>query len=94
MKEESAKMTEQVYELIGVRVPEGDRWKIVLPDGKWSDVIEGIVEAMSMYMRTHNYLGDYRLAPRDQGGRIYIIKEVQVEIPKEAPKRYDLYGEF
>lgn len=92
----NATLTEVVFELIAVRVPEGDRWRLVSPDGRpISDtIIDGIVEAMSTYMRTHNYMGDYKLAPRDQGGRIYIIKEVQVELPKEAPKRYDLYGEF
>ena len=86
---------EEINELIAIRVPPGDRWKLINTDGQSTsdEVIDGIVEAMSVYMRTRNYYGDYRLAPLDNGGRIYIIKKVEVQVEKPPVKKYDLYGE-
>ena len=80
--------------LIANRVPPGDRWVLVDENGKPinGEIIDGIIEAMSEYMRNNDYRGDYRLAPLD--GKIYSISKefVETEIPK--PKKYDLYGEF
>lgn len=92
----TGKSIEEVSELIAIRVKPGDRWKLTHPDGEIIDgkVIDGILEAMSEYMRQNNYIGDYRLAPLLQGGRLYAIKQVEVELPAFEPKKYDLYGEF
>ncbi len=86
---------EEINELIAIRIPPGDRWKLTYPDGQpvSDEVVDGIIEAMSVYMRTKNYHGDYRLAPLDNGGRIYIIKKVEIQVEKPPVKRYDLYGE-
>ncbi len=79
--------------LIANRVPPGDRWMLVDENGKPinGEVIEGIVEAMSEYMRTNDYRGDYRLSPL--AGELAIIRQSTVVIEKPKPKKYDLYGE-
>lgn len=79
--------------LIANRVPPGDRWMLVDENGKPinGEVIEGIVEAMSEYMRNNDYRGDYRLSPL--AGELSIILQSKVVIEKPKPKKYDLYGE-
>lgn len=90
------KVIEEVNVLIAVRVPPGDRWQLVYENGKPVDgtIIEGIVEALSVYMRANNFVGHYRLAPRD--GELYAILQEEREIvpEKKEPKKFDLYGEF
>ena len=92
--EEEIRVVEE-YELIAIRIPPGDRWRLVSAEPN-SEPIEGIVETMSEYMRENNFKGDYRLSPLDKGGRVYAIKETKEIIekkPKEI-KKYDLYGEY
>ena len=80
--------------LIANRVPPGDRWMLVDSNGKPinGEVIEGIIEVMSEYMRNNDYKGDYRLSPLN--GELFIIKNDVVQIEKPKPKKYDLNGEF
>lgn len=80
--------------LIAIRVPPGDRWMLVDSNGNpfKENIIEGIVETLSEYMRNEDFHGDYRLAPLK--GKLYAIYESYVEIEKPKPKKYDLYGEF
>lgn len=90
-------MEEQIQEhniLIANRVPPGDRWILVDENNKPIDgnIIEGIIEAMSEYMRNNDFKGDYRLSPLS--GEIFAIKKTSVKIEKPKPKKYDLYGEF
>ncbi len=96
METERLKNIEEVNEIIAIRKPPGDRWALSDPTGRplSDEVIEGIVETMSEYMRRNNYHGDYRLAPLKGGGLIYRINMVEIEITKPEPKKYDLYGEF
>jgi hypothetical protein len=92
--EEEIRVVEE-FELIAIRIPPGDRWRLVNADPN-SEPIDGIVEAMSEYMRQNDFKGDYRLSPLDKGGRIYAIKESR-EVIKPEPvevKKYDLYGEY
>jgi hypothetical protein len=88
------KILQEVNTLIAKRVPPGDRWQLVDVNEKplSAEIIDGIVEALSEYMRANNFRGDYRLSPLD--GKLYAISQqyTDVEIPK--PKKYDLYGEF
>jgi hypothetical protein len=80
--------------LIANRVPPGDRWTLIDPkhNSTSDDVIEGLVETLSEYMRATNFSGDYKLSPLK--GKLYAIHENYVEIEKPKPKKYDLYGEF
>lgn len=85
---------QEINILIANRVPPGDRWMLVDENGKPinGEVIEGIIEAMSEYMRSNDFKGDYRLSPL--AGEIFAVKETYLEVPKVKPKKYDLYGEL
>jgi len=87
---------EQVNVLIARRVPPGDRWTLLEPAGSpvTGKVIDGLVDTLDEYMQATGYVGDYRLAPRENGGLLYLIQTVEIELPIKPPKRYDLYGEF
>lgn len=80
--------------LIAHRVPPGDRWTLLDPkhNSTSDNVIEGIVETLSEYMRATNFRGDYRLSPLN--GKLYAIHENYIKIEKPKPKKYDLYGEY
>lgn len=75
-------------ELIAVRIPPGDNWELVIDKG---NTVEGLVQALTAYMRKTGYKGHYRLEPLN--GKLYALvqKEVEVEEPEEAV--WDLYGE-
>lgn len=78
-------------ELIAVRVPKGDRWK--LTDDSQQEVYESLTEALEAYFTKTNFKGSYRLDPLDS--KLYAIKteEVEVEEVIEEPKEYGIYGE-
>ena len=75
--------------LIATRVPPGDNWELVIDQGT---TIEGLVTALTMYMRKTKFKGHYRLEPLD--GKLYAIEVNEVEIPEEEPMKFDLYGEY
>ena len=79
---------EEEKELIATRVPPGDNWELVIDQGS---TIEGLVMALTMYMRKTKFKGEYRLAPLD--GKLYAIKEYEVQVEPEEPMIFDLYGE-
>ena len=64
--------------LIATRVPPGDNWELVIDQGT---TIEGLVMALTMYMRKTKFKGAYRLEPLD--GKLYAIEKHEVEIPEE-----------
>ena len=76
-------------ELIATRKPPGDNWELVIDQGS---TIEGLVMALTMYMRKTKFKGHYRLEPLD--GKLYAIKTEEIEIPEEEPMKFDLYGEY
>ena len=76
-------------ELIAERVPPGDNWKLVIDQ---TNTIEGLVMALTMYMRKTKFKGHYRLEPLD--GKLYAIEAHEVEIQEEEPMKFDLYGEY
>lgn len=82
-------ITEEEKELIAVRVPPGDNWELVIDQGT---TIEGLVMALTMYMRKTKFKGAYRLEPL--AGKLYAMKEFEVEIEQPEPMKFDLYGEF
>ena len=83
MKEE---LIEENLELIATRVPPGDNWKVLAT----GEVVEGLVTALTMYLRATQFKGHYRLEPLN--GKLYAIKEETVAPP--PPEKFDLYGEF
>jgi len=80
---------EEEKELIAKRKAPGDNWIL---ERDQSTVIEGLVMALTMYMRATKFKGEYRLAPLD--GKLYAIKKHEIEIEEEEPMKFDLYGEY
>ena len=76
-------------ELIAVRVPPGDKWELVIDE---DNVIDGLVQTLTQYMRKTKFKGHYRLEPLN--GKLYAIKEEQIDLPEPEPEVWDLYGEF
>ena len=75
--------------LIAERVPPGDNWALV--DNK-KEVIEGLVHALTAYMRKTKFKGHYRLEPLN--GKLYAIRTEEIEIEEPEPMKFDLYGEY
>lgn len=75
--------------LIARRVPPGDNWELEHDKGT---TIEGLVMALTMYMRKTKFKGHYRLEPLD--GKLYAITVKEVEAPVAETMIFDLYGEY
>ena len=80
---------EEEKELIATRKAPGDNWILEIDK---TTVIEGLVMALTMYMRKTKFKGHYRLEPLD--GKLYAIEANEIEIPGEEPMKIDLYGEY
>jgi hypothetical protein len=75
-------------ELIAERIPPGDNWELVIDR---DNVIEGLVQTLTQYMRKTKFKGHYRLEPLN--GKLYAIVAKEVEIEEPEPETWDLYGE-
>ena len=84
-----AKEVIEKLELIASRVPPGDQWELVIDK---ENVIDGLVQTLTQYMRKTKFKGHYRLEPLN--GRLYAIREEEVEVTEPEPERFDLYGEY
>jgi len=84
-----AKETVESIKLIAERVPPGDNWELVIDK---ENVIEGLVQTLTQYMRKTKFKGNYRLEPLQ--GKLFAIEEEQVNIVEPEPEKFDLYGEF
>ena len=80
---------EEEKKLIATRVPPGDNWELVIDQGT---TIEGLVMALTMYMRKTKFKGHYRLEPLN--GKLFAITTEEVTIPEPEPEVWDLYGEY
>mgnify|MGYP003669718089 FL=1 len=74
--------------LIASRIPPGDNWELVIDK---DTVVEGLVQALTTYMRKTKFKGHYRL--ESLNGKLYAIKEEEVAIDTPEPEVWDLYGE-
>ena len=74
--------------LIANRVPPGDNWRVVGSN----EVTEGLVMALTKYMRENNFKGNYRLEPLN--GKLFAIKCHEEEVVIPEPMKFDLYGEY
>ena len=82
-------LIEEEKQLIATRVPPGDNWELTIDPGT---TIEGLVMALTMYMRKTKFKGHYRLEPLE--GKLYIIKQQEIVVEEPEPMLFDLYGEF
>jgi hypothetical protein len=76
-------------ELIAVRVPPSDRWKLV--DDKTETIHKSLTDALEAWFETNQEKAEFRLAPLDS--KIYVIRNEEREIQPEPAKRYNLYGD-
>jgi|TARA_B100001094_G_scaffold92958_1_gene88829 hypothetical protein len=86
-------MEKQVVEhnqLIATRVPPGDRWSLVGDPKK--EVFNTLTDALEAFLNQTGFKGSYRLDPMDS--KLYAIQTNEVEVKKEEPKMFSLYGEF
>ena len=79
---------EEFNELIAERVPPGDKWELTIDKG---NTIEGLVQTLTLYMRKTGFKGHYRLEPLN--GKLFAIKQQEVEVEEPEEFVYDLYGE-
>ena len=84
-----AKETIESTELIALRVPPGDQWELVIDK---ENVIDVLVQALTQYMRKTKFKGNYRLEPLN--GKLYAIREEEIDVTEPEPERFDLYGEY
>tara|TARA_R100000541_G_C1891536_1_gene83573 strand:+ start:1704 stop:1976 length:273 start_codon:yes stop_codon:yes gene_type:complete len=77
-------------ELIAKRVPPGDRW--TLNGDPKKEVFPNLTDALEAFFHQTGFSGAYRLDPLDS--KLYAIQSSKVEVKKEAPKVYGMYGEF
>jgi len=77
--------------LIARRVPPGDKWRLVAnePDGP---IHASLTDTLEAYMIKTGFKGNYRLEPLN--GKLYAIREEEVDITEPEPERFDLYGEY
>lgn len=83
-----AKEIVEEKELIAERVPPGDNWELVIDR---DNVIEGLVQTLTQYMRKTKFKGHYRLEPLN--GKLYAIVEREVDVEEPEEEVWDLYGE-
>ena len=86
-------MEKQVVEhnqLIATRVPPGDRWSLVCDPNK--EVFNTLTDALEAFLNQTGFKGSYRLNHMDS--KLYAIQTNEVEVKKEEPKMFSLYGEF
>ena len=76
-------------ELIAQRVPPGDNWELVIDK---ENIIEGLVQTLTQYMRKTKFKGHYRLEPLN--GKLYAIVQKEIETEEPLPEVWDLYGEY
>lgn len=79
---------EEFNELIAERLPPGDNWELTIDKG---NPIEGLVLTLTTYMRKTEFKGHYRLEPLN--GKLFAIKQQEVEVEEPEEITWDLYGE-
>jgi hypothetical protein len=75
--------------LIGVRVPPGDRWKLI--EDSSGVVLDSLTEAIERHFFYTKFKGDFRMSPTE--GKLYIVESIEQE-PVPAPiRKFNIYGE-
>ena len=77
-------------ELIAVRVPPGDRWSLMGDPKK--EVFTNLTDALEAFFHQTGFQGAYRLDPLDN--KLYAVQSSEIEVKKDTPKMYGMYGEF
>jgi hypothetical protein len=77
-------------QLIATRVPPGDKWSLV--DDKKNIIHDSLTDVLEAFFQKTRTKCEFRLAPLDS--ELYAIFTHEEEIIPEAPKTYDIYGDF
>lgn len=72
-------------ELIAVRVPPSDRWRLV--EDKTETVYNSLTEVLDAWFEKNQKKADFRLSPLDS--KLYVIQNKK----PEPPKRFNIYGD-
>ena len=80
-------------DLIAIRVPPGDNWKLINSQG----VAEGITyssltDTLEAWFQKNGEAVHFRLEPLNS--KLYAIRSEEIEIKPEPIKTFSLYGEF
>ena len=83
------KETVEILELIAIRVPPSDRWKLV--DDNTQTIHKSLTDALEAWFEQNQEKAEFRLAPLDS--KLYVIRNQEKEIQPEPPKRFNIYGD-
>ena len=84
--------TQQVEKNIQIaeRVPPGDKWKLL--NGS-NTVYNSLTETLEAYYQSSTTKPQaFRLEPLNS--KLYVVTTQEVEIPVEAPKKFNMYGDW
>lgn len=76
-------------ELIAVRVPPSDRWRLIGDD---ENIYPSITDTLEAWFNKAQENVEFRLAPLDS--KLYVIRKKEEHKTPPPPKTYNLYGEF
>ena len=88
MSESTTKTIEQ-NELIAIRVPPGDKWRLV--EDEKNIVHTSLMDVLEAYYTMTQFTGDFRFVPRE--GKIYAVKQKEEIIAPKPVKKYNIYGD-
>jgi len=83
------KETVEILELIAIRVPPSDRWKLV--DDNTQIIHKSLTDALEAWFEKNQTKAEFRLAPLDS--KLYVIRNEEKEIQPEPVKRFNIYGD-
>lgn len=89
MSDTPTKKTVENLELIAVRVPPGDKWKLV--DDDKNVVHPSLTDALETYFGTTRFSGDFRMSPK--AGNLFAIKVEEEVVPPKPVRKFNIYGD-
>ena len=80
-------------ELIALRVPPGDNWKLTNREGDTQGVTyTSLTDTLEAWFQNTGKQVSFRLDPLDS--KLYAINSEEIEIKPEPIKTFSLYGEY
>jgi hypothetical protein len=76
-------------ELIAIRVPPGDKWRLV--DDEKNIIHPSLMDVLESYFSDTKFMGDFRFSPRD--GKLYAIKIREEVVMPKPTRKYNIYGD-